>query len=302
MADNNWMDEYRVGGKPTTVPGTVVEDEDWTKQYRTKSKKSTKNIPRDKSIMERIPLVGGLATQYKDSESDWVDKIDAKNPGFRAAYYNNKKLEGVANDIIGSVATSAVSGPKLLTNMITQALYGGASRGKDIIADKGSDVKLSDIGDVGKSGAISALGPLAGRLLSPTSKNLGGLPKPPPVEKPTFESIKAGMRGGNKDALLDAFVRGRQQAIHAKNIEKTASSIKSGMGNLMDQPTSAAVRAFAGGAVPYMMGAHPLLTATGATLGAVAPHVPQMGAKYWNNQMNDAILKSIITSYGVNSP
>lgn len=306
MADTNWWETDTPHKNDVTTGSVETPKQDWWKEdIGQETNKAKTKIPRDKSIMERAPFIGDYVTRAKNAESDWVDKLEKDNPGFRAAYYGQKKIEGVANDIAGSFGTAAITGPGTLLNMGTQGAYGAASRAKDLIAEKGSNLGASDAWDITKSGLYSSLGPLFGRILSPTSKS-SVLPKAASGEvetagKPTFESIKAGLRGENGSPELNEFLQKRWAAQQAKKIEDTTHAIGRGIEWYKDSPMSAITRATNTGLLPYIMGAGPVYSGLAAAGGAVLPHVPKIGSMYWHNQMNPAILQSLITSGAINT-
>lgn len=305
MADTNWWEADTPHQDKQLRAGVTSPDNQnwWAEDAPVTAPK--KKIPRDSSIVERFPLVGGYVTRAKDAESNWVDKIEKDNPGFRAAYYGQKKIEGVANDIAGSFGTAAITGPGTIANMATQGAYGAASRAKNLIAEKGSNFSGSDAWDVGKTGLISSLGPLFGKMLSPTSKATV-MPKAPSGEieagKPTFESIKAGLRGESGSPELNEFLQRRWAAQQARKVADTAHTIGRGLDWYKDTPMHALTRATNSGLIPYIMGGGPLWSGAAAAGGALAPHIPKLASTYWHNQMNPAILQSLLTSGAVNSP
>lgn len=310
MADN-WWDKYPdLTDKMNNAKSESLPTQDnWWDKYPDITNQSSKpeinanKIPRDKSILERVPLVGKYASKYKDYESDQVNKVNEKNPGYRAAYYNNKKLEGVANDVMGSIATTAATGPGLILNMLSQGGYAASSKLKDLVTEKGSDIDASDVGSVAKSGALGSAGPLVGKIISPIAKVK--LPVNPSPDKTTYSSILGVLRGGNKSADLDTIVAKHYAAKQAQRIADTSDKISEGIQSYKDSIPNALSRAFMGGALPYMVGGHPLMTSAGAVAAAAAPHVPFAASKYIHNQLmsnpgTDAILKALITSGAAN--
>lgn len=302
MADE-W-DEFKIKDLPKTSEGVTPTDE-WANFKIQQSKPTTKSkkIIEPTSHVENLPF--GIGESYKKGKELYKNIEKQLGPNLDTI----RASEQLAMDLPGSLLTSAVTGPGTLAGMAGQGLYGGAARARDIYGEKGANFDTSDVLDVLKSGGISSLGPLAGRMISPTVSR--AMPPTMPAERPTVESIRAAARRktlGETTPALDEFMRKRGAGVKQKKIEETAHKIGQGFENFPSTVTGGLTRAFMGAGIPWFMGyTHPALLGAVAAGSALGPHLPQMAAKYWHNTalknpLNEAILKSLVTSGGINAP
>lgn len=339
----NWWDtdeEHKADNKEAakpkpgeTAPAYKVQPDNmkawWEKDEShidtTSKKTDPSKIPRDKSIFERVPWLGQYITKHKDWESNFVDELEKHAPGTRAAFYNQKKISDVATDMTGSLLTGAVTGPAMLLNMATQGAYGGASRARDLVAEKGSDFGTSDVLDVLKTGGISSLGPAFGQLLHPANPILKNPPPPvsaifgkAPTSGSSVEGIIAGRRADIPNRMtgvtprqeadklaeqLAEMTKRQQAAAHAQKVQATSDRLSEAHKGFKDSVTGALTRTALGGIPGYWAsGGHPAAAMTTAGLSYMAPHIPHLASKFIHNQGRPALLQALLTSGAINAP
>lgn len=113
-------------------------------------------------------------TVDEPTKNSWLDKYLVDKPQNIKSNEQVRKErfergQRLGRDVGNSILLQAISGPGTLINMGGQGLYGAGSHLYDVAKEKGvSNINAEDLKQAGVSGGISALGPLAGRFISPT--------------------------------------------------------------------------------------------------------------------------------------
>lgn len=295
----------------------LIEPPSWVKNWLGDPRESPNPLTMTKEIGKGIPIAGHYIPQDED---------------MTAMEQNHPITTGIARGTgaIGSTAPLSagmgmLTGAKLIPAMMGQASLGGGLAAGDVAAEKGGNVTADELKDKATTGAMwGAAGPLVSKMLSPgtiiASRPPPAPTKPPPFERPTVASIRARSRmetgvDQNVKMQLDSLLENRrrmQQAADsaqqqaAQNAARQATEARlHGALNPRTQAPSAhsdnardiLIRMAGAGVLPAMTHMHPAITATAAALGALAPHIPAAGAKYWHNVgMNQPGTKDIINA------
>lgn len=211
-----------------------------------------------------------------------------------------KVIGGAAATLPLVAATGGLTGPALLPAMAGQVTLGAGLNAADTLAEKGGETTGEDLAWAGAKGAgFGATGPLASKILSPgtvvTPPKFRPPTKPNP-EPPTYESIKANMRGGNESQQLNDLIA-KRRAIMAQTAKDQAQTAKEAARAATRQKVASALDTVTDkdslfrmgargvmGAMPFAyFGAHPAVTTLAALGGAAAPHIPKVASAYAHN-------------------
>jgi hypothetical protein len=108
---------------------------------------------------------------------------------------------------------------------------------------------------------------------------------------------------GEKPTQMKDFMARRAEDLHSKKVAGTESFLRSLQhSSSNDSLNWALLRGMAGAGMGHL-GGGPMGAMIGGATAAAAPHLPAIGARYWNNRamnpINEAILKSLVTTGGV---
>lgn len=264
----------------------------------------------NKSFMEKLPIIGSIAKanrEVKEATRDYINKnAPEKVKDYDEKIKTVKNLESLSNIVAASGAMTMATGPGLLAGMFGQGGLGAGVTLADRASEKGiTNLDKDDAKRAALSGAISTLGPVAGRILSPfQSVNnaavaaRSGKPEPKSAYealrdkiRPNFGMGKDKVGMGPLDELLKKEAATKAAAAKAERLTATSEKIQSiintgtggGLGLMLGGPTHAILGALAGYALPK-----------------VAPKIaPHLAPGVHNNIFGKPVNQSILNALGI---